>query len=267
MKRGCACTKSAVLVARIQRASAKQARRARANSGWSFHVALRPRCPGGSWREIYSEATSAAAFRAQLALDLDAFFLLILCNGILPLMRALYACMTPPFKHLRLPSQPAASNRRPAAQQEQAPKLQAAKSRALLSQPCVACFRVLIHHATPAARRKPRAAAMTEKRAAAGADRAGRPAKRLRAALGAPVSVSPSGPATPARPPRMPQFRHSAQDWRLVRHLNQLCPRELLVLVRTVERRYRKLAEFEAAEIRRAQALGLARAQGPLVAL
>lgn len=74
-----------------------------------------------------------------------------------------------------------------------------------------------------------------------------------------PIIVSPNGPATPARPPRMPQFRQNAHDWRLVRHLNQLGPRELLVLVRTVERRYRKLAKFEAAEIRRAQALGLSR--------
>lgn len=58
---------------------------------------------------------------------------------------------------------------------------------------------------------------------------------------------------SPARPPRMPQ--QTTNDWRLVRHLNRLNPRELLVLVRSVERRYHKLVDFEAQEIRRAQAL------------
>ena len=54
-------------------------------------------------------------------------------------------------------------------------------------------------------------------------------------------------------------------DWRLVRHLNRLNARELLVLVKTVERRYRKLIDFEAQEIRRAQQLGLT-SHGPLFA-
>lgn len=87
-------------------------------------------------------------------------------------------------------------------------------------------------------------------------------AKRLRAADGG--AVSPSGPTTPARPPRMPVFRAAQQDRRLVAHLNQLDGRELIVLVRTVEKRYRQLAAFEAAEIRRAQALGLGRVQEPM---
>jgi len=53
----------------------------------------------------------------------------------------------------------------------------------------------------------------------------------------------------------MPLAQQTANDWRLVRHLNRLNPRELLVLVRSVERRYHKLVDFEAQEIRRAQAL------------
>lgn len=85
-----------------------------------------------------------------------------------------------------------------------------------------------------------------------------RSAKRQRGAGGGALSVdTPStgaGTGAAGRPPRMPAC---ARDWRLVRHLNQLAGRELLALVRDVETRYRKLAAFEAQEIRRAQALGL----------
>ena len=71
-------------------------------------------------------------------------------------------------------------------------------------------------------------------------------------------SVSKVACASPARPPRMPVFHgaEAAAERRLVRHLNKLNPRELMVLVHTVERRHRKVVEQERAELRRAQALG-----------
>lgn len=58
----------------------------------------------------------------------------------------------------------------------------------------------------------------------------------------------------------MPRFHDTSPsasaDSRLVQHLHQLSGAQLVALVKDVEARYRKLAQFESEEIRRAQALG-----------
>eukprot|EP00177_Eucheuma_denticulatum_P007561 GFKZ01013767.1.p1 GENE.GFKZ01013767.1~~GFKZ01013767.1.p1 ORF type:complete len:129 (+),score=10.37 GFKZ01013767.1:32-388(+) len=88
--------------------------------------------------------------------------------------------------------------------------------------------------------------------------------KRQRSASGLARPVTPPRPATPARPPRMPRFSSHPTDRKLVQQLHMLSAPELVALVKDVEMRYRKLATFEAEEIRRAQALGFGR-NSPLV--
>ncbi|CDF39183.1 unnamed protein product [Chondrus crispus] len=115
-------------------------------------------------------------------------------------------------------------------------------------------------------------ATMGNKRPASEAIRPSTPksaAKRQRALSGLPRLVTPPRPATPARPPRIPRFSPdpitTTADRRLVQEFHMLSTPQLVALVKDVEARFRKLAQFEANEIRRAQALGFAEKNSPLV--
>lgn len=94
-------------------------------------------------------------------------------------------------------------------------------------------------------------------------------AKRQRTPSGQPRLVTPPRPATPARPPRMPRFSPdpiaTAAETKLVQQFHMLSAPQLFALVKDVEARFTKLAQFEANEIRRAQALGFSEGNSPLV--
>ncbi|PXF48599.1 hypothetical protein BWQ96_01451 [Gracilariopsis chorda] len=93
-------------------------------------------------------------------------------------------------------------------------------------------------------------------------------AKRLRTTLsGQSKPISPPPPATPARPPRIPRCcTSSALDSThrsAVNRLDGLNAQQIIALLNKVEMRFRRLAVFEAEEIRRAQMLGYATSATP----
>ncbi|KAI0564893.1 hypothetical protein FGB62_22g544 [Gracilaria domingensis] len=71
-----------------------------------------------------------------------------------------------------------------------------------------------------------------------------------------PISTPP--PATPARPPRMPRYMGDAMLKPALKRLDGMNAQQLIALLNKVEMRFRRLAAFEADEIRRAQKLGFA---------
>ncbi|CAN8067813.1 unnamed protein product [Agarophyton chilense] len=105
---------------------------------------------------------------------------------------------------------------------------------------------------------------MGVKRSAGDATRASSPkesgsavAKRQRTTVsGQSKAVSTPPPATPARPPRMPRYMGDTLLKPTIKRLDGMNSQQLIALLNKVEMRFRRLAMFEAEEIRRAQKLG-----------